>query len=133
MFRWCVLFSHPSDFTPVCTTELGRIAVHKDHFAKRNVKLLAHSVDDIKSHCDWVNVSFMFSFLRWAFSVHYYSLFKISSCVIKSIWIQLNDWFRLTQFQSICAEHCCCAIELEHWTLNMHWTCFSHNNSFWIQ
>jgi len=52
---WCVLFSHPSDFTPVCTTELGRIAVHQSHFAKRNVKLLAHSVDDLKSHVDWVN------------------------------------------------------------------------------
>lgn len=56
--RWVVLFSHPSDFTPVCTTELGRIAVHKEHFAKRNVKLLAHSVDDLDSHVDWVNVGF---------------------------------------------------------------------------
>lgn len=54
--RWVVLFSHPSDFTPVCTTELGRMAVHKEHFCKRNVKLLAHSVDDLQSHVDWVNV-----------------------------------------------------------------------------
>lgn len=54
--RWVVIFSHPSDFTPVCTTELGRIAVHQPHFCKRNVKLLAHSVDDLKSHVDWVNV-----------------------------------------------------------------------------
>lgn len=54
--RWVVIFSHPSDFTPVCTTELGRIAVHQPHFTKRNVKLLAHSVDDLKSHVDWVNV-----------------------------------------------------------------------------
>lgn len=53
-----MIFSHPSDFTPVCTTELGRIAVHKEHFAKRNVKLLAHSVDDLQSHVDWVNVGF---------------------------------------------------------------------------
>lgn len=52
---WCVLFSHPADFTPVCTTELGRIAVHKEHFEKRNVKVLAHSVDDLKCHVDWVN------------------------------------------------------------------------------
>jgi len=52
---WCLLFSHPADFTPVCTTELGRIAVHKPHFEKRNVKILAHSVDDIKSHVNWVN------------------------------------------------------------------------------
>lgn len=58
--RWVVLFSHPSDFTPVCTTELGRIAVHKEHFCKRNVKLLAHSVDDLQSHVDWVNVGFYF-------------------------------------------------------------------------
>ncbi|XP_018580062.1 peroxiredoxin-6 [Anoplophora glabripennis] len=53
--KWVVLFSHPADFTPVCTTELGRIAVHEPYFTKRNVKLLAHSVDDIKSHQDWVN------------------------------------------------------------------------------
>lgn len=53
--KWVVLFSHPADFTPVCTTELGRMAVHEPYFAKRNVKLLAHSVDDIKSHQDWVN------------------------------------------------------------------------------
>lgn len=54
-FSWCVLFSHPADFTPVCTTELGRIAVHYPEFQKRNCKLLAHSVDQLKSHVDWVN------------------------------------------------------------------------------
>lgn len=52
---WVLLFSHPADFTPVCTTELGRIAVHQPHFARRNVKLLAHSVDKLKDHNDWVN------------------------------------------------------------------------------
>ncbi|EDW02063.1 peroxiredoxin-6 [Drosophila grimshawi] len=52
---WVVLFSHPSDFTPVCTTELGRIAVHQPEFAKRNTKCLAHSVDPLDSHVDWVN------------------------------------------------------------------------------
>ncbi|XP_057330613.1 peroxiredoxin-6-like [Microplitis mediator] len=52
---WVIIFSHPADFTPVCTTELGRIAVHYPHFKKRNVKLLAHSVDKLKDHVDWVN------------------------------------------------------------------------------
>ncbi|XP_077287963.1 peroxiredoxin-6-like [Arctopsyche grandis] len=52
---WCVLFSHPADFTPVCTTELGRIAVHFPFFEKRGVKLLAHSCDKLQSHIDWVN------------------------------------------------------------------------------
>ncbi|XP_032674168.1 peroxiredoxin-6-like [Odontomachus brunneus] len=52
---WVVLFSHPADFTPVCTTELGRIAVHQPYFVKRNTKLLAHSVDKLKDHVDWVN------------------------------------------------------------------------------
>lgn len=52
---WCVFFSHPSDFTPVCTTELGRIAVHQPHFERRNVKLIAHSVDALQNHVDWVN------------------------------------------------------------------------------
>uniref|UniRef100_A0A1B6DVH4 1-Cys peroxiredoxin n=2 Tax=Clastoptera arizonana TaxID=38151 RepID=A0A1B6DVH4_9HEMI len=52
---WCVIFSHPADFTPVCTTELGRIAVHDHEFKKRGVKLLAHSCDKLKSHQDWVD------------------------------------------------------------------------------
>ncbi|XP_068083578.1 peroxiredoxin-6 [Anabrus simplex] len=51
---WCVLFSHPADFTPVCTTELGRIAVHQHEFAKRNVKLLALSCDKLQDHKNWV-------------------------------------------------------------------------------
>lgn len=55
-----MLFSHPADFTPVCTTELGRIAVHQHEFEKRGVKLLSLSCDKLKSHCDWVNVSKVF-------------------------------------------------------------------------
>jgi len=51
-----MLFSHPADFTPVCTTELGRIAVHNGEFKKRNVKLLSLSCDKLQSHKDWVNV-----------------------------------------------------------------------------
>ncbi|KAL5281656.1 TPX4.2 family protein [Megaselia abdita] len=52
---WAIIFSHPADFTPVCTTELGRIAVHQPEFAKRNCKVIAHSVDQLKSHVNWVN------------------------------------------------------------------------------
>ncbi|XP_046403990.1 peroxiredoxin-6-like [Ischnura elegans] len=51
---WAVVFSHPADFTPVCTTELGRIAVHANEFKKRNVKLLSISCDKLQSHKDWV-------------------------------------------------------------------------------
>ena len=52
---WGVLFSHPADYTPVCTTELGRTALLKEEFDKRNVKVLAVSVDPIDKHMGWIN------------------------------------------------------------------------------
>jgi len=52
---WGVLFSHPADYTPVCTTELGRTALLKEEFAKRNVKVLAVSVDPLEKHFGWRN------------------------------------------------------------------------------
>ena len=52
---WGVLFSHPGDYTPVCTTELGRTAALKSEFEKRNVKVLAVSVDDLEKHTGWIN------------------------------------------------------------------------------
>ncbi len=52
---WGVLFSHPADFTPVCTTELGRTALLKKEFEKRNVKVLAVSVDPLDKHHGWTN------------------------------------------------------------------------------
>ncbi len=51
---WGILFSHPADFTPVCTTELGFTAKLKDEFAKRGVKVLALSVDPVESHHRWI-------------------------------------------------------------------------------
>ena len=51
---WGVLFSHPADFTPVCTTELGFTAKLKDEFAARGVKVLALSVDPVESHLKWI-------------------------------------------------------------------------------
>ncbi len=52
---WGLLFSHPADYTPVCTTELGRTAQLKSEFDKRNVKVMAISVDPLESHKGWIN------------------------------------------------------------------------------
>jgi alkyl hydroperoxide reductase subunit AhpC len=52
--KWAILFSHPADFTPVCTTELGLTANLEDEFAKRGVKVIALSVDPVESHVKWI-------------------------------------------------------------------------------
>jgi thioredoxin-dependent peroxiredoxin len=51
---WGILFSHPADFTPVCTTELGKTALLKEEFDRRNVKVMAVSVDPLEKHLGWI-------------------------------------------------------------------------------
>lgn len=51
---WGILFSHPADYTPVCTTELGTVARYTDEFKKRNVKVVALSIDGVESHHGWI-------------------------------------------------------------------------------
>ncbi len=54
--RWGILFSHPRDYTPVCTTELGRAARLSSEFSKRDVKMIALSIDCLEDHHDWAKV-----------------------------------------------------------------------------
>ncbi|XP_057959014.1 1-Cys peroxiredoxin [Malania oleifera] len=51
---WTIIFSHPGDFTPVCTTELGKMAAYTGEFRRRGLKLLGLSCDDLRSHADWI-------------------------------------------------------------------------------
>ena len=53
-YTQAILFSHPGDFTPVCTTELGEVARRAEDFKKRNVKVIGISADDLQKHHDWV-------------------------------------------------------------------------------
>ncbi|KAJ8623514.1 hypothetical protein MRB53_032043 [Persea americana] len=51
---WAIIFSHPGDFTPVCTTELAKMAQYQEEFEKRGVQLLGLSCDDLQSHTEWI-------------------------------------------------------------------------------
>ena len=55
-FSWGILFSHPADYTPVCTTELGMAAKMAKEFQKRGVKMIALSIDSVESHEGWIKV-----------------------------------------------------------------------------
>lgn len=54
--HWAILFSHPADYTPVCTTELGRVAQLSEEFAKRNVKPIGISCNPVETHKGWIEV-----------------------------------------------------------------------------
>ena len=71
--RWGILFSHPRDFTPVCTTELACAAKISDEFKKRSVKMIALSIDSVEDHRNWSKVG----------NTHMYKL-----CTSTSVWLR---------------------------------------------
>ena len=79
--RWCLLFSHPADFTPVCTTELGRIAQEANEFFRRGVKLLGHSCDSLQKHKKWLDVSSTQMLLVLITQIFWYVDMRLSSSV----------------------------------------------------
>jgi len=62
--RWGILFSHPADYTPVCTTELSRAARLAPEFAKRNTKLIGLSCDSVENHHGWIKVFIFFFYFN---------------------------------------------------------------------
>jgi alkyl hydroperoxide reductase subunit AhpC len=71
MCRWGILFSHPKDFTPVCTTELSRLAKLTPEFQKRGVKVLALSCDSVETHHEWIKVKYD-QYLNQIFNLHHF-------------------------------------------------------------
>merc|ERR1712107_12582 len=65
---WAILFSHPADYTPVCTTELGRVQMLSNDFAKRGLKLIALSCDEVDSHNGWIKDIIAYNNLQTGFS-----------------------------------------------------------------
>uniref|UniRef100_A0A8C1SK57 Peroxiredoxin 6 n=1 Tax=Cyprinus carpio TaxID=7962 RepID=A0A8C1SK57_CYPCA len=86
---WGILFSHPRDFTPVCTTELARAAKLHDEFKKRDVKMIALSIDSVEDHRKWSEVC-----LRSKFSaeIHFVVKWVEKHCFrIRELWLRIGD------------------------------------------
>lgn len=103
LFRWGILFSHPRDFTPVCTTELARAAKLHDEFKKRDVKMIALSIDSVEDHRKWSEVCRYYTLTSYKRNIE-----LLTHLFVNRISFQYINTIKCVIFKNNIWSHICC-------------------------